>query len=187
MTRLNVPGFTRLARAASSTELPTLTIATHPDGSRWAAWPYGCLLLPDALVEELAWPADGIYAIAKGALTPTDAVRLSPELVAAKMLPALSLPRVTATQNGWSHQLGELTRRYLIPDGAAAVAVNDDLWQAWNKATSGDLGLVTSSAGPAIVWATTPGGRADALLLTIHPRYTPEPPTWAPTQDRTSQ
>ena len=176
MSRLTVAGLHRMAKAASATEQPTLTIVTHPDGGeRYAAWGYGCIHLPAALVEDLMWPEPGSYRItARGQLEPAEVRGLSAALVIAKMLPHLDTPRAPTAPNGWLYERGELRMRLLDADQGPATAVRDDLWQPWTKALP--TCPTWQADGGVIAWADTASSRAHALLMPIHHRFVPTPP-----------
>lgn len=176
MSRLTVAGLHRMAKAASATDQPTLTIVTHPDdGVRYAAWGYGCIHIPHPLIEDLAFPADGAHRItAKGQLEPAEVRGLSIPLVLAKMLPHLDTPRVPVAPSGWLYERGELLMRLLDADEGPAISVRDDLWQAWTKALPSCP--TWQADGGVIAWADSATTRAHALLLPIHHRYVPTPP-----------
>ncbi|GAA0969969.1 hypothetical protein GCM10009555_018070 [Acrocarpospora macrocephala] len=180
MTRLTVPALAKMAKTASG-DPAALTLATHPtSGDRYAAWSYGCILLPTATSQQLA-ATDGRYTITtKGALTPAEREGFSAALVVQRMLPILDLPREhQAMPNGWEHTVGEFRRVYLVtPD--CSLAVMDDLWQAWRTYATGLTWAIRSPAGTAITWALDETARATALLLTVHPRTVPTPPDWTP-------
>ncbi|GAA0402708.1 hypothetical protein GCM10009530_63340 [Microbispora corallina] len=184
MTRLTVAALHRMAKAAQAHDHPVVTIATHPESraNRYTCWPVGCILLPHALVEDLAFPADGTYAMTgKGLGEPVDVSGFNGQFAAERMLPLLdAAPRIPIRPSAWLYERGPLTMRLLDRGDRPAAAVNDDLWQAWTRALDGPMWQAVDRALRPITWASSGTARAHGLLNTIHHRYVPTPPEEAP-------
>ncbi|OPG13685.1 hypothetical protein [Microbispora sp. GKU 823] len=186
MTRLTVAALHRMAKAAQTHDQPTVTIVTHPQqaGGRYACWPDGCILLPQVVLEDLAFPADGSYVMtAKGLGDRVDRQGLSPAFVIARMLPLLdTTPRTPVAASPWRYDLGEVALRLLHRD-TDYTAVGDHLWDAWTKHLDGPTWQPSQWF---IVWAADPTTRAHGCSrppLTAssppHPRKPHDPPTRA--------
>jgi len=173
MARLTLAALARMAKTASPADPPTVTVVTHaePGGGRYAAWPYGCIHLPSRLLEDLAWPPDGTYTITtKGLGEPAE----TPALPVDRMLALLDAPRTPAAPSGWLYERGPARMRLLDRPNLPPIAVIEDRWDAWTRAT-GDV-PVWQTGGWAIAWADDATSRATALLGSVHAQHTPTPP-----------
>lgn len=173
MARLTLASLARMAKTASPTDPPTVTLATHPEpgGGRYAAWPVGCILLPARLLEDLAWPPDGTYTItAKGLGEPAE----HPGFPAGRMLALLDAPRTPATPTGWLYERGPARMRLLHRPDLPPIAAIEDRWDAWTRAIG--AGPTWQTGGWAIVWAPDETSQATALLASVHAQHTPTPP-----------
>lgn len=173
MTRLTLAALARMAKATAATDPPTVTIVTHPEpgGGRYAAWPYGCVLLPARLLEDLAFPPDGTYTItAKGLGEPAE----DPGFPVDRMLALLDAPRIPATPSGWLYERGPARMRLFRRPDLPPIAVIEDRWDAWTRAI-GD-GPVWQTTDWAIAWAPDETTRATALLGSVHAQHIPALP-----------
>ncbi|WP_181871418.1 hypothetical protein [Sphaerisporangium album] len=168
-----------MARAVGYGGPAILTIATHPDGSRYAGWPVGCIRLDHLLLEVLGDPADGTYRIAPdGRLTP-GVGNYPADTVVRRILPYLEQARTPVEASPWIRQVSAKIRHQLIgtPDGRYTIA---DLaqWEAWADAADGVPWQLDGGPHRPLVWAPAddPSGRATAMLTTIYAPTDPAPP-----------
>lgn len=151
VSRLTLASLFGLARVAGDRRL---TIATGPDGARWAAWPYGCIALTDDLIRQLNSPLDGTYRMyGSGTLELDQRQGFGPELVVREMLPRLNAQnRSAVAASPWMYQHEGLVRRLLERSDGDRTIVDQELWQAWSAVTDLLTWQVGSKLG-LIVWA----------------------------------
>lgn len=180
MSGLTLARLRRIARAASSERTPSLTVATGPDGRRWAAWPYGCVELDDQRHAWLDRPADGCYRWRADGLALVECgPAFNPALVRREMLPLLTATNRTAVvATKWMYEDGLLVRLLLERSDGQRAVVDADLWRAWNVPIGGPVWQVGSRHGW-LVWASAEQEPGVAVLGPVHAKAAPVPPALA--------